>query len=119
MSNKQTGSKGEQLAASYLIEKGFVLLDTNWRFHHLELDIVALKDDFLVVIEVKSRTSLDSGEPHEWVSRKKQLHLIHATNAYLLYHQLQYEIRFDIVAILLTSEGPVFSHFEDAFSAIG
>lgn len=117
--SKKTGDKGEQIAVNHLRKKGYTILDVNWRDHYLELDIIAQKDNFLVIIEVKTGNSITFGEPHEWVTRKKQMRIIKAANAYVLEHNIQTETRFDIVAVLLTAQGPQVNHIEDAFSTVG
>jgi putative endonuclease len=120
--NKRTGDKGEQLASDYLINKEYSILDMNWRNHHLELDIVAQKDNLLVIVEVKTANSREFGLPQEWVTRKKQKHIIQAAHAYIMLHKIQMEARFDIIAILLgpgSLQPPQIEHIEDAFSAIG
>ncbi|MCC6691632.1 MAG: YraN family protein [Bacteroidia bacterium] len=118
--SKKTGDKGEKIAATYLNKKGYSILHTNWRYQHLELDIVAKKDDLLIVVEVKSGNSVDFGDPHEWVTRKKQKRVINAADAYVTEYNIETETRFDVVAILFTSgTAPQVTHIEDAFSPIG
>jgi putative endonuclease len=114
-----TGDKGEQLAANFLLNKGYTILDMNWRNHHLELDIVAQKNNLLVIVEVKTGNSMEFGLPQEWVTRKKQRHILQAAHAYIMLNNIQLEARFDIIAILLGPEGPQINHLEDAFSSIG
>ena len=61
------GKKGEEIAANYLAEKGYKIIARNWRFGKDEIDIIAEHDNFLVIIEVKTRSSSDYGEPEEAV----------------------------------------------------
>ena len=61
MSTTETGNKGELLARNYLEDKGYTILDHNWRNQHLELDIVAQKDGKLVVVEVKTGKGFEFG----------------------------------------------------------
>ncbi|MBI2270288.1 MAG: YraN family protein [Bacteroidetes bacterium] len=117
--SKKTGDKGEQIAANHLRKRGYTILEVNWRHQHLELDIIAQKDNFLVIVEVKTGNSITFGEPHEWVTRKKQLRIIKAADAYVMEHNIQTETRFDIVGILLTAQDPQVNHIEDAFSTAG
>ncbi len=118
-SSKNTGDKGESLAVNYLRKKGFDILHVNWRHLHLELDIIAKKNDFLIIVEVKTGNSTNFGEPQEWVTRKKQTRIIKATNAFIEQNNIEIETRFDIIAVLFTPQGPQIQHIEDAFSAIG
>ncbi len=111
------GKKGEEIAADLLQKKGYRILDTNWRSGKNEIDIVA-KDatgKYIVVVEVKSRHSLYGGEPETAVTRDKQKALIRAANAYVRIKNIQEEIRFDIISILITKEGEKINHIEDAF----
>lgn len=116
--SKKTGDKGEQIAADYLREKGYIILHVNWRYVHLELDIVAQHLNHLVVVEVKTGHTAVFGEPHEWVTRKKQKRVIKAADAYVQENNILTSTRFDIIAILLTLNGSEINHMVDAFSAV-
>jgi putative endonuclease len=111
------GKKGEEIAAGYLQKKGYKILETNWRFGRNEIDIVArdASGKYIVVVEVKSRHSIYGGEPETAVNRDKQRTLIRAANAYVRTKNLQEEIRFDIISILINKEGEKINHIEDAF----
>jgi putative endonuclease len=111
------GKKGETIAAEYLQKKGYKIIDTNWRSGKNEIDIVAREESgkYVVVVEVKSRHSLYGGEPETAVTRDKQKSLIRAANAYVRIKNVQEEIRFDIISILITKEGEKINHIEDAF----
>ncbi len=111
----QTGKSGEELAGKYLEQKGYQVLETNWQSGHQEIDIIARKDDLLVVAEVKTRRTRFFGEPEEFVTRNKQRQLIKAANQYLLKNELDLEVRFDIVSVLLQGERHQVNHIEDAF----
>lgn len=117
--SKKTGDKGEQIAAGYLRKRGYNVLHVNWRHGHLELDIIAQKEGLLIVVEVKTGNSTNFGDPHEWVTRKKQGRVIKAADAFVSANNIQTETRFDVVGILLTAQGPQVNHIEDAFSAVG
>ena len=116
---QQTGIKGEQLAANFLLEQGYELVQLNWRHKHLEVDIIAKNNDVLVFVEVKTRSTNAFGEPEQWVDSKKQKRLIRAANAFVNKHQRIEEVRFDIIAIIIDPNltAPQITHFEDAFSA--
>jgi putative endonuclease len=111
----ELGHSGEQLAAGFLKEKGYKILETNWRQGPLEVDIIALKENVLVIAEVKTRSTNFFGEPEEFVTRQKQKNLIRAANIYIIDKNLDVEARFDIISIL--SKGSVLKiyHIEDAF----
>lgn len=109
-----TGQKGEEMAAKFLEEKGYTILETNWRFMHLEADIIAEKAKILVIAEVKTRKNNYFGEPESFVTKQKQKNLIKAANAYIERKQLDLEVRFDIVSVVLNDNTSI-KHIEDAF----
>ena len=112
--NKELGQQGEDIAAKFLMKKGYKILDRNWRHHHLELDIVAMDGDMLVVVEVKTRYSDEYGEPDLAVNKSKQKRIIASADAYIVQHDMDVETRFDIISIILGKE-TVIEHIEDAF----
>src|SRR5688572_21754783 len=101
MNEKQAiGKWGEMEAMRIMREMGMELVEANWIFLHLEIDIVAKDGDKLVFAEVKTRTSAEYGEPETFVTRAKQKKLIRAANMYLQHKLLENEVRFDVVGIL-------------------
>ena len=115
---KETGKKGELLAAEYLRDKGFKIQAVNWQVKHLELDIVAQKDNYLVFVEVKTRTTSFSENPQDSIDKRKQRHLISAANSYIFKNRSELEARFDIVTIIFKGEQFTIEHIEDAFYPI-
>lgn len=113
--HNELGKEGEKIAAKYLKEKNFEILEKNYRFKHLELDIVTKKDEQLIVVEVKTRASEYMAGPHETVSKKKQKDIIKATNEYIYEHDIDLEVRFDIISIILNNQDRKIEHIEDAF----
>lgn len=117
--HNELGKKGEDLAVEYLIQNGYEILDRNWIFQKAEIDIIAKKDHFLAVIEVKTRSSLDYGSPQDFVKPKKIQLLIKAVNAYINDREKDFdddlEIRFDIIAIHKSQETFAIEHLTDAF----
>ena len=109
------GIKGEQIACDFLLEKGYKILAKNYRFQKAEIDIIAQKDDVLAVVEVKTRTSAYFGNPQDFVTKKKILLLLKATNHYIDKNDLDLEIRFDIIAILIKNGKTSIEHLEEAF----
>ena len=114
--HNNTGKKGEEMAATFLREKGMTILETNWRFGYLEADIIAKFEKTLVVIEVKTRKSNYFGEPESFVTKQKQKNLIKAANEYIERKNLDLEVRFDIISIVLNDYNAI-KHIEDAFYA--
>lgn len=109
------GKQGEDLAANYLIGKGYEILERNWRNKHKEIDIIAKDGKFLVIVEVKTRQTDEYGNPDIAVNRTKQSRLISATNSYIFRNSLDMETRFDIISIIFKDGEPVIEHIVDAF----
>lgn len=111
------GRRAEDIAAEYLINKGYVILERNWRHKHYEIDIIAEKNDILVVVEVKFRSYNTYGEPEVFVNKQKQKYLTEAINAYIQQKDIDKEVRFDIVAVGFKNKNLQVHHIEDAFYA--
>ena len=113
--NQKTGTEGESRAVEHLRSLGYEILETNWRFGQEEIDIIARDKDFLVVAEVKTRSSNYFGEPEAFVNKQKQRHLIKAAGAYIDKHNLNLEVRFDIVSVLKSGDNYKVQHISNAF----
>ncbi len=110
------GKWGESLALDYLLREGLKVVATNWRYKRAEIDIIAMENDILVFIEVKTRAYDDFGKPELMVNKRKQILIIDAAMAYMRSIGHEWEIRFDIIAILGTPESvKEMKHFRDAF----
>ncbi len=109
------GKKGEAAAVAFLIENGYTILETNWVFQKAEVDIIAQKDNVLIVAEVKTRTSIEFGLPQEFVKPKKIQLLVKAIDAYIDLNVLDLEVRFDIIAIQSNNNNFEIEHIKDAF----
>jgi putative endonuclease len=113
--HNELGKQGEEIATTYLLKQGYKILDLNWRAGRNEIDIIARDKDFLVVIEVKSRSSDTFTEPEEAVTREKQQALIRAANAYIYRKNINLETRFDIISIIHNKNETRVNHLKDAF----
>ncbi len=100
----KTGIEGEQLAVDYLIQNKYVILHRNWRKGHLEVDIIASKDEILHFIKVKTKTTNHYGFPEEAVTKIKFKYLVSAANLYLIQNPHWERIQFDVLAITLKPE---------------
>jgi len=100
--HNETGKLGEQLAEQWLIEQGYVILEKNWKFGKLEIDIIATKNDKLQFLEVKTRRSNTFGYPEELVDRKKLYHFITAGTEYIRINPTLQWIQFNILSITLS-----------------
>ncbi|MCH5220250.1 MAG: YraN family protein [Muribaculaceae bacterium] len=112
--HNQTGQWGEQIALETLIKKGYAIVERNWRLNHLEVDIIAMRQNRLVFVEVKTRSSLDAN-PAEAVDRRKIRHMVAAADNYVRISNLPHEIQFDIIAVSGKPDNYVVDHIEDAF----
>lgn len=115
---KTLGRKGEDLAILHLLERDYSILAVNWQKQHLEIDIIAQKDEILVFVEVKSRSSDYYGKPESFVNPVKQSRIFRAANLYYEETSCMLEARFDIISVLFTPEGITINHFEDAIYPI-
>ncbi|WP_411893834.1 YraN family protein [Winogradskyella sp. A2] len=109
------GKKGEQLAVDFLIKNGYDILERNYRFDRAEVDIIARKEGILSIIEVKTRTTVDFGNPQDFVKPKQIKNLVKAVNEYITEDQLDLEVRFDIIAIVQENQSFKLEHLKDAF----
>ena len=110
------GFKGEEIAANFLIGKGYTIRHRNWRTHHIELDIIAENDDFIVVVEVKARRNDKFCHPSDAVNHTKIKHIVNSTQAYIFKYDISKDVRFDIISIIPLSNGSYeIEHQEDAF----
>jgi putative endonuclease len=108
------GQNGEQWAVDFLINKGYSIIERNFRYKKAEIDIIAQKDKLLIFVEVKTRTNLQFGEPEEAVSRNKIRVILMGAESYIRKTDWHHDIRFDIIAIHSQSQ-PQILHIEDAF----
>jgi putative endonuclease len=110
------GRYGEDLAKHYLEEKGYRILNQNWVYGRAEIDLIAYKDEKIIFLEVKTRSSVAFGEPEDFVSWKKEQQLEFASLEYIERYHHQGEIRFDIIAIVVENKKLYkINHIEDAF----
>lgn len=113
--NVQKGRLGEKLAREYLMENKYQIIESNFRNKIGEIDIIASKEEKIIFIEVKSRTSLIYGYPYEAVNYKKQRKIINTSISYIKYKNLRKkQIRYDIIEVYLTRP-PEINHIKNAF----
>ncbi len=113
--HNELGKKGEQLAVDFLLNKGYTIRDKNWRYRKAEVDIIAEKEGVLAVVEVKTRSTVDFGNPQDFINQKKIKLLVSAIDEYVISKDLDIEVRFDIIAIVNQNNKFVIEHLEDAF----
>ena len=112
---QRIGRWGEEHAARYLQERGYVILERNLRTPHGEIDILSRKDDLLVFVEVKTRSSTTFSYPEQAVTPRKQMHMLAAAEAYFEGHPDSSDTwQFDVIAIeRKPGEEPEIVHFEN------
>lgn len=116
--NQALGQQGEQVAAAFLKQQGYAVLECNFRSRAGELDIVARdRQGCIVFVEVKTRRSLAYGLPQQAVTPRKQHQISKAALAWLAKNRLQNSsARFDVIAVLLQNDvEPAIEHIPNAF----
>ena len=113
--HNELGKKGEQLAVDFLIENKYDIIERNYRFDKAEVDIIAQKNDTLAIIEVKTRSTTDFGNPQDFVKPKQIKRLVKAVDEYVTVNNLDVEVRFDIIAIVKENNTFNIEHLQDAF----
>jgi putative endonuclease len=119
MNSVDFGKRGEEAAQEYLQANGFYIRDTNWRWGHKELDIVAEKNKTLHVVEVKTRSANFLVEPQSSVDRRKQQNTVQAANAYVLRHKLTLDVQFDIISVVVKGGEYEVEYIPEAFYPTG
>jgi putative endonuclease len=112
----KTGNKGESLAANFLAEKGYEIVARNFRHKHAEIDLIVQRENWVLFVEVKTRSSNAFGEPEEFVDYRKINKIFEAAEEWIYTKDWQGHIRFDIVSVKLGEEEPIIEHFEDAIN---
>ena len=112
--HNELGKWGEDLATEYLQEKGYEILERDWKSGHHDLDIVAKDGSTLVVVEVKTRRNRLFGDPEEAIDYKKRQSLQSAINHYIKYRRINSDVRFDIITVVGTmGQQPEIDHIKD------
>lgn len=114
--HNDTGKIGEEIAVGYLRNKGYRILETNWRVEKWEVDIIVENAEERIFVEVKTRFGEDYGNPADAVTRKKQRYMINAANLYASEFNYEGKMRFDVICIYLQKgKKAEIEHIEDAF----
>ena len=113
--HNELGKKGEQLAVDFLLKNNYAIMERNYRFEKAEVDIIAQKEDILAIVEVKTRSTVDFGDPQDFVKPKQIKNLVKAVDEYVTVNDLDVEVRFDIIAIVKEGKGFSIEHLENAF----
>ncbi len=110
-SQKEIGLLAEDLAAKHLESIGYEIVERNYRFKRAEIDIIAMKSNLLIFVEVKQRKNSRYGHPEEFISTNQQKQIITAAEDYIYAINWTKNIRYDVIAIT----GQELTHLEDCF----
>jgi putative endonuclease len=113
--HNELGKFGEELAVEFLQQNGYTILETNWSFQKAEIDIIAQIGNTLAVVEVKTRSSIEFGLPQDFIKPKKIQLLVKAVNEYVTKNDLEFSIRFDVIAVYKEENNYNIDHIIDAF----
>lgn len=113
------GKEAENRAIQFLKDKGYEILERNWKFRKAEIDIIATdpKTDEIVIAEVKSRHENPLIEPELAVDKKKRALLVGAADQYIVSNEIESDCRFDIITLEKIKGDWLIIHLEDAFTA--
>lgn len=113
--HNEQGKNGEQAAVNYLIGENYQILETNWRYKKIEIDIIAKKENLLIFIEVKTRKTEYFGLPEQFVTIKKQRSMALGAEQYCFENKIDnFEIRYDIISVIKNKTTKIV-HIIDAF----
>jgi putative endonuclease len=111
----KTGNIGETLAAVFLKEKGYEIIARNYRHGKAEIDLIARRGEWVLFVEVKTRKSVEYGEPEDFVLSSQVNRIYDAAEEWIFSTDWKGHIRFDIITVKLEAE-PVIEHHEDAIN---
>ena len=109
------GQEAEKRAALFYQKQGYTIVAQNFRYRKAEIDLIVRKDNLLVAVEVKARSSIAFGAPYSFISSKKIKLLVMAMDAYIQQHQLEVEVRFDVLCYTLIRGKWQLEQLKDAF----
>ncbi|KXH83373.1 YraN family protein [Chryseobacterium kwangjuense] len=113
------GKIAEDLAAEFLLKNGYTILVRNFRFQKAEIDIIAEKDNLIIVVEVKARSTDTFMLPQEAVTKAKIKSIVSAANHFMEEFNKNQEVRFDIISLLPDEKkNLIIEHIENAFEAL-
>jgi len=119
LETNDTGRKGEEKAADYLISKGYAIIAKNWRVQGGEIDIAAVKDETIVFVEVKTLPNATPDMLQSVLGLQKRKRIIKTSKRFLQMHRQysKYFVRFDVIINEMQGLPPVY-HIENAFSEL-
>ncbi len=109
------GKNGEEIAATYLEKRGYIVLARNYRYLKAEVDLIVRFGNTIIGVEVKTRSTRDFGNPQEFIKKKQVQNLVLALDHYVQDIPTPVEVRIDVVAIIANELGYDIEHIENAF----
>ena len=114
--HNELGRWGEDLAVAYLQGKDYTIIERDWKSGRRDIDIIAKDEtETIVFVEVKTRAGGSLSAPELSVNMQKQRNIIRAANSYVVRNQYSYDVRFDIITVVTTPQGPQLEHIADAY----
>ena len=113
--HNKLGITGEQIAIEFLIENNFEILEKNWRYKRAEVDVIAKKDNWIIIVEVKTRSSGNFDSLADSINKTKIRMLTEAAEAYIMQNDLENEVRFDVISIIKNKTKHTIQYIENAF----
>lgn len=111
------GKWGEQVARDLLVTKGYAIVEQNWRAGDREVDIIAMKGDRIIFVEVKTRSG-GIDEAFRAIDRRRMMRMVRSADTYVKTYGIPHEVQFDVVLVAgspISGQPPVVEHIEDAF----
>lgn len=109
------GKRGEEAVISMLCKQGYIIVERNWFYEKYEIDIIARNADWIVFVEVKTRTSNRWGNPEDAISKGKIRRIVEAADFYIKNNNIDLCARFDVAAIVTEGNNFIIEYIEDAF----
>ena len=113
--HNELGVKGEILACEFLQQQGYIILEINWRFSRVDIDIIAKQNQTIIFVEVKTHSSEHFGFPENAVDIPKQKNMATAAEEYMEQNNIETDVRFDVISIVMKNNKPDIHHIQDAF----
>ena len=111
--HNEKGTKAEKIAANYLSDHQFKILERNWKFGQKEIDIIAQDKNQIVFVEVKARSKSNAEPAGDLLSRQKMRNIVDAAEAFIYKKNIMLESRFDMVYIVFGPEGHIIDHIKE------
>lgn len=113
--HNELGKLGEKAVIEYLMKQGYDILEHNWYCNKNEIDIIAQNDEWIVFVEVKTRSSQQWGNPEDAISEAKIKRIVEAADNYIQINDINIPARFDIASVIIDNTECKIEYFEDAF----